>query len=100
MPTGFIAKMFSKKGIGFIMPSDGGPDVFFHCSSVADEQFDQLAEGQSVSYELEPTEEPNDGPRAATVAPTDKIPTGRTAEPNPPVARHPKARRRKPSWRK
>jgi len=99
MPIGFIAKIFSRKGIGFIMPRDGGQDVFFHCSAVAGEQFDQLEEGQGVSYELEPTEETNERPRAATVAPSNEIPPGRTAAPDPPVARHPKARRRKPTWR-
>ncbi len=99
MPSGFIAKIVSGKGIGFITPSEGGQDVFFHCSAVADEQFDQLEEGQNVSFDLEQTDEASERPRAATVAPRDDIPQGRSAAPEPPVARHPRARRRKPTWR-
>jgi len=99
MPVGFIAKVISEKGIGFIAPRDGGQDVFFHCSVVAGEQFDQLTEGQSVSFDLDQTNDTNDRPRAARVEPCDeKRPTGRKAV-DVPVTRHPRARRRKPTWR-
>jgi CspA family cold shock protein len=100
MPIGFIAKIISGKGIGFIAPHDGGQDVFFHYSVVAGEQFDQLAEGQNVSYDLDQTEDTNDRPRAARVTPSEeKRPTGGKAADEAPVARHPRARRRKPTWR-
>jgi CspA family cold shock protein len=100
MPTGFIAKMVPGKGIGFITPRDGGRDVFFHCSAVPGNQFDQLEVGQSVSYDLDQTEQTSERPRAVKVVPCDESPPGRTAAPDPPVARHPRARRRKPTWRK
>lgn len=99
MPNGFIAKIISEKKIGFITPSDGGRDVFFHCSVVADEQFDQLEEGQSVSFELDQTKDTNDRLRAAKVTPCDeKRPAGGKAV-DVPAVRHPRARRRKPTWR-
>jgi len=100
MPVGLIAKIISDKGIGFITPRDGGQDVFFHYSVVAGEQFDQLKEGQSVSFDFDQTRDANDRPRAARVALCDeKRPAGGKAADDAPVARHPRARRRKPTWR-
>lgn len=100
MPVGLIARIISDKGIGFIAPHDGGQDVFFHCTVVAGGQFDQMKEGQSVSFDLDPSEDTNDRPRAARVTPCDgKRPAGGKAADDAPVARHPRARRRKPTWR-
>jgi CspA family cold shock protein len=96
---GTISKIISEKGIGFIKPSGRGRDVFFHYSVVADEQFEQLTEGQAVSYELEPTKTRDDRPRAAKVAPCDPKLLGRTGADEHP-AHHPRARRRKPNWRR
>jgi cold shock CspA family protein len=44
--------------------------VFFHLSSIADANFDDLQEGQTVEYEVEPDSGRGNrgkGPRAATV---------------------------------
>jgi len=44
-------KRITEKGFGFI--DDGsGKDVFFHSSGVEGGRFDQLMEGQQVSYTL------------------------------------------------
>ena len=51
------------KGFGFIQPSTGGPDLFFHCSSV-DAEFDSLTIGQQVQYE---PDESAQKPRAKSV---------------------------------
>ncbi|MBN1394120.1 MAG: cold shock domain-containing protein [Pirellulales bacterium] len=70
MPQGTIKKLVPDRGFGFIS-ADGG-DIFFHHSVVADDKFDELHEGQSVTYEVitGPDERGRDkGPRAATVAP-------------------------------
>jgi cold shock CspA family protein len=57
------------KGFGFIAVSDGS-DVFFHCTAVADQQFDQLRIGQEVEYVLQDgSESGGKGPRAASVTP-------------------------------
>lgn len=67
MPQGTIKKLVSDKGFGFIQTEDGS-DVFFHHSSVADRQFDNLAEGQRVEYTLDNAGGPKGkGPRAASV---------------------------------
>ena len=50
MEEGKIKKI-TDKGFGFIEGSDG-QDMFFHSSSVEGGQFEQLREGQSVSYEI------------------------------------------------
>src|ERR1700761_1970414 len=41
------------KGFGFIQPNDGGQDVFVHISAVERAGLRSLAEGQSVSYDIE-----------------------------------------------
>ncbi len=70
MPQGTIKKLVSDRGFGFI--SAGNSDVFFHHTSVVDQKFDELKEGQAVTYELVngPDERGRDkGPRAADVKP-------------------------------
>ena len=47
----------SDKGFGFITPNDDiegvNGDAFFHISGVADNAFDMLNEGDTVSFDLE-----------------------------------------------
>ncbi len=50
MATGTI-KTKTEKGFGFITPTDGGADVFFHLSA-CNGQFDNLQVGQAVSFEM------------------------------------------------
>ena len=48
MPEGKIKKL-TDKGFGFIDTGRGG-DLFFHMSNVEGVQYDDLREGQKVSY--------------------------------------------------
>jgi CspA family cold shock protein len=58
-------KRLTDKGFGFI-DTGGDKDMFFHSSSVEGENYDQLQEGQRVSY----TEGRGPkGPRAENVKP-------------------------------
>ena len=50
MLTGKIRSLNADKGFGFITPSSGGADVFFHCSAV-DAEFTELKLEQAVQYE-------------------------------------------------
>ena len=69
MPEGTIKKLVFDKGFGFIAASDG-TDVFFHHSTVADRQFDNLEEGQQVDYTVDPAGgSGGKGPRALSVTP-------------------------------
>ena len=69
MPSGKIKKLVQDKGFGFIQ-TDGSDDVFFHHSTVADQGFDDLTEGQAVEYTVEAGQAPKGkGPRAASVTP-------------------------------
>lgn len=66
MATGTI-KSLRDRGFGFISPDDGGPrsELFFHLSSVVDTSFDQLHEGQRVTFDQEP--DPRDSSRSRAV---------------------------------
>ena len=63
MLAGQIQSLVAAKGFGFIKPTAGGADVFFH-RSVLDAPFESLTEGQSVKYELDAQA---DKPRASRV---------------------------------
>ncbi len=64
MADGTIKKL-TDKGFGFITPSSG-PDLFFHMSAVTVGRFEELREGQKVSYDEGRGPK---GPRAENVRP-------------------------------
>jgi CspA family cold shock protein len=53
MATGTVKWFNESKGFGFITPADGSKDVFVHFSSIANEGFRTLADGQSVTFDVE-----------------------------------------------
>ena len=57
---GQVNKLKADRGFGFIR-STAGEEVFFHQSAVSDGGFDQLREGQEVTFEVESSPR---GPRA------------------------------------
>ena len=52
MATGTVKWFNGQKGLGFIQPADGGPDVFVHISAVERAGLHGLNDGQKISYEL------------------------------------------------
>jgi len=66
MATGTVKWFNDSKGFGFISPADGSADVFVHFSAVQGDGFRTLAEGQTVSYEVENGPK---GPQASAVTP-------------------------------
>jgi len=61
MPTGTIKKLVSDRGFGFIAAEDGR-EYFFHRTGLdSTVNFDSLAGGERVSFEIEPSQK---GPRA------------------------------------
>lgn len=64
--TGTVKWFNSKKGFGFIVPDDGGSDLFVHHSEIKMEGFATLDEGQKVEFEVG---EGKKGPCATSVVP-------------------------------
>lgn len=52
MATGTVKWFNATKGYGFIVPQDGGKDVFVHITAVQTAGLKGLNEGQRVSYEI------------------------------------------------
>jgi len=51
-------KKLTDKNFGFIA-QDGGDDLFFHANSLEGVEFDQLKEGDAVTFETESTPKGN-----------------------------------------
>jgi CspA family cold shock protein len=54
MTIGTVKFFNTSKGFGFIAPEDGGKDVFVHASAVEAAGMRSLAEGQKVSFDVQP----------------------------------------------
>lgn len=52
MAQGTVKWFNPTKGYGFILPEEGGNDVFVHISAVEKAGISQLNEGAKVSYEI------------------------------------------------
>jgi cold shock protein len=61
--NGTIKRLVRDRGFGFIR-DDGGQEWFFHRSSVKSGTFEELNEGQRVSFDEEPSAK---GPRAGNI---------------------------------
>ena len=64
--TGTVKWFHSHKGFGFIVPDDGGEDLFVHHSEIKTTGYATLYEGQRVEFEIG---EGKKGPCATNVIP-------------------------------
>lgn len=53
MATGTVKWFNTQKGYGFIVPDEGGKDIFVHISAIEKSGLRTLNEGQKVEYELQ-----------------------------------------------
>jgi CspA family cold shock protein len=51
MAVGTVKWFDAKKGFGFIIPEEGGDDLFVHHSSIVSEGFRTLNDGQKVEFQ-------------------------------------------------
>jgi CspA family cold shock protein len=52
MSTGTVKWFNATKGYGFVMPQDGGKDVFVHITAVQAAGLKGLNDGQKISFEV------------------------------------------------
>ena len=51
MATGEVKWFNNAKGWGFVLPEDGGADIFVHYSSIQGTGYKSLAAGQIISFD-------------------------------------------------
>ncbi len=68
MSTGTVKWFNEQKGFGFIVPDEGGEDLFVHYSNITAEGVRSLQEGQKVEYEVG---QGRKGPEATNVRPAE-----------------------------
>lgn len=64
--TGIVKFYNQQKGYGFIVPDDGGNDVFVHVTAVHNSGMQELQEGTKISFETEPDKR-GKGPKAVNL---------------------------------
>ena len=64
MSVGTVKWFSNRKGYGFVVPDEGGEDLFIHHSNIEMEGYRSLEEGQRVEYEAA---EGKKGPEATKV---------------------------------
>lgn len=64
--TGTVKFYNQQKGYGFIIPDDGGNDVFVHVTAVQGSGMEELQEGSKISFETEPDKR-GKGPKAVNL---------------------------------
>ncbi|UCH44966.1 MAG: cold-shock protein [Nitrospiraceae bacterium] len=64
MANGTVKWFNESKGFGFITQDDGGPDVFAHYSEIQGDGFRNLAEGDSVTFDIVDGDK---GPKATNI---------------------------------
>ena len=52
MPTGTVKWFNQAKGYGFLVPDEGGQDVFVHVSAIEQAGLSSLTDGQKISYKV------------------------------------------------
>jgi CspA family cold shock protein len=71
MASGKVKWFNNAKGYGFIVPADGGEDLFAHFSAVAMDGYKTLIAGQQVQFEITQGDK---GPQATNIITTDVAP--------------------------
>ena len=61
--TGKVARV-TDRGFGFITPDEGDKDLFFHANALEGVSFDDIREGDAVTFDVE---EGDKGPAAVNV---------------------------------
>jgi CspA family cold shock protein len=64
MTIGTVKFFNATRGFGFISPEDGTKDVFVHVSAVEQAGMGSLADGQKVSFDIQPDDR---GPKAVNL---------------------------------
>ena len=64
--AGTVKFFNAERGYGFIKPDDGGRDVFVHVTAVERAGLKSLAEGQRISFDVEPDKK-GKGPKAVNL---------------------------------
>ena len=69
MPTGTVKWFNNAKGYGFILPENGGDELFAHYSAISMDGYKTLKAGQAVNFDIAQGEK---GLHAIAITPAEK----------------------------
>jgi len=81
MSTGQVKWFNNAKGFGFILPDEGGGDLFAHYSAITMEGYKTLKAGQAVSFDIVEGPKGLHAANIATIAQEER-PTDQDAQPS------------------
>lgn len=104
MRIGIVVKVLPEKKVGFIRSEDLREDVFFHFSKVQQVGNSPLGQGDEVEYEIDELHKIQKLRLQATLVRRSVRPLTISLKPSDApelkAKHHPKARKKRPSWRK
>ena len=77
MATGKVKWFNNAKGYGFILPDEGGDDLFAHYSSIQMEGYKTLKAGQAVKFDV------IEGPKGNHAVNIDSVAEAESSQPTP-----------------
>lgn len=81
MPSGRVKWFNNAKGYGFILPDEGGEDLFAHYSAIVMDGYKTLKAGEAVEFDLQPGDKGTHAVNIRATAEASRAESPRSSDP-------------------